>query len=72
MELRHGKSIAYKIREKGVDNVWLQPLDGSAPFPITDFTSEQIWSFSLSPDGNSLAVLRGHFDSDIVLLQEAK
>jgi len=27
---------------------------------------EQIWSFSLSPDGKSLAVLRGHYDSDVV------
>jgi len=67
-----GKAIAYAGREKGVDNVWLQPLDGSAGHAITDFKSEQIWSFSLSPDGKSLAVLRGHFDSDVVLLQETK
>jgi len=48
------------------------PLDGSAGHPITDFKSEQIWSFSLSPDRKSLAVLRGHYDSDAVLLQESK
>jgi Tol biopolymer transport system component len=59
-------------RENGVDNVWVQPLDGSTGRQITDFKSEQIWSFSLSPDGKSLAVLRGHFDSDVVLLQESK
>jgi hypothetical protein len=53
-------------------NVWVQPVDGSAGYPITDFKSEQIWSFSLSPDGKSLAVLRGHYDSDVVLLQETK
>jgi eukaryotic-like serine/threonine-protein kinase len=67
-----GKTIAYAIRENGVDNVWIQPLDGSPGHPITDFKSEQIWSFRLSPDGKSLAVLRGHFDSDVVLLQESK
>jgi Tol biopolymer transport system component len=67
-----GKSIAYEIRENGVDNVWVQPLDGSPGHAITDFKSEQIWSFSLSPDGKSLAVLRGHYDSDVVLLQESK
>jgi hypothetical protein len=55
-----------------VDNVWVQPLDGSADHPITDFKSDQIWLFGLSPDGKSLAVLRGHYDSDVVLLQEAK
>jgi len=66
-----GKSLAYASRENGVDNVWVQPLDGSAGHPITNFKSEQIWSFSLSPDGKSLAVLRGHYDSDVVLLQES-
>jgi Tol biopolymer transport system component len=66
-----GKSVLYSVREKGVDNVWAQPLDGSAGHAITDFKSEQIWSFSLSPDGKSLAVLRGHYDSDVVLLQES-
>jgi serine/threonine protein kinase/Tol biopolymer transport system component len=67
-----GKSVAYTIRDNGVDNVWIQPLDGSAGHAITDFKSEQIWSFSLSPDGKSLAILRGHYDSDVVLLQESK
>jgi len=67
-----GKSLAYVIRENGVDNVWAQPLDGSAGHPVTDFKSEQIWSFHLSPNGKSLGILRGHFDSDVVLLQESK
>jgi eukaryotic-like serine/threonine-protein kinase len=67
-----GKSLAYTTRANGVDNVWVQPLDGSAGHPITNFKSEQIGSFSLSPDGKTLAVLRGHYDSDVVLLQESK
>jgi DNA-binding winged helix-turn-helix (wHTH) protein/Tol biopolymer transport system component len=67
-----GKAVTYAIRENGVDNIWMQPLDGSPGHAITDFKSEQIWSFSLSPDGKSLAVLRGHWDSDVVLLQETK
>jgi hypothetical protein len=48
------------------------PLDASAGHAITDFQSEQIWSMSFSPDGKSLAVLRGHYDSDVILLQESK
>jgi Tol biopolymer transport system component len=67
-----GKSVLYVGRENGVDNVWVQPLDGSPGHAVTDFKSEQIWSFSLSPDGKSLAVLRGHYDSDVVLLEESK
>ena len=67
-----GKTVAYAIRQNGVDNLRAQPLDGSAGYPITDFKSEQIWSFRLSPDGKMLGVLRGHHDSDVVLLQEAQ
>ena len=67
-----GKSVAYVGRENEVDNVWVQPLAGSADYPVTDFKSEQIASFSLSPDGKSLAVLHSHWDSDVVLLQDSK
>ena len=65
-----GKAIAYSIRENGVDNLWVQPLDGSAGRQITSFDSEQIFNFRWSPDGRSLCVLRGHTDSDVVLIRE--
>ncbi len=67
-----GKAAAYPIRENGVDNLWVQPLDGSVGRQITHFTSEQIDSFHWSPDGKRLALVRGHLESDVVLLQEAK
>jgi serine/threonine protein kinase len=67
-----GKAVAYPITENGVDNVWVQPLDGGAGRQITHFNSEQILSFHWSPDGKNLGVLRGHTDSDVVLLQESK
>ena len=67
-----GKSLAWSQSENGVDNVWLQPLDGSRGHPITDFKSERIWSFDLSQDGQRLGVLRGYNDSDVVLLQESR
>jgi len=67
-----GKAVAYNIREKGVDNIWIQPLDGSTGRQITKFDSEQILSFHWSPDGKNLGILRGHTDSDVVLLQESK
>jgi len=67
-----GKSLAFAIRENGMDKIWVAPLDGSAGYPITTSKSEQIWSFRFSADGKSLAVLNGHYDSDVVLLQESK
>jgi Tol biopolymer transport system component len=67
-----GKSVAYPVKENGVDNVWTQPLDGDPGHQITHFKSEEIFSFHWSPDGKKLGILRGHTDSDVVLLQESK
>jgi Tol biopolymer transport system component len=67
-----GKAVAYPVRENGVDNIWVEPIDGSPGHPMTKFDSEQIQSFHWSPDGNYLGILRGHIDSDVVLLQESK
>jgi len=67
-----GKALAYAIRDNGVDNVWLQPLDGSPGRKITNFNSEQIVDLRWSPDGKTLGILRRHSDSDVVLLQETK
>ena len=67
-----GKAVAYPITENGVDNIWIQPLDGTPGRQITQFNSEQILSFHWPPDGKNLGVLRGHTDSDVVLLQETR
>ena len=67
-----GKAVAYTVRDNGVDNIWAQPLDGSPGHLITKFDSEQIQAFHWSPDGKNLGILRGHTDSDVVLLRQSK
>jgi eukaryotic-like serine/threonine-protein kinase len=69
---RDGKAIVYPTRENGVDNLWLQPIDGSKGRQITSFTSEHIYDFHWSFDGKQLALVRGHTDSDVVLIRDAK
>jgi eukaryotic-like serine/threonine-protein kinase len=69
---RDGKSVIYTVRDHGVDNLWEQPLDGSAGTQITAFTSEHIWDYHWSEDGRQLAVSRGHTDSDVVLIRDTK
>ena len=64
------KSVVYIIREKGADNLWFQPLDGSRSRQITNFPSDSIAYFEFSPDGKSLGVLRSHVESDVVLLRD--
>ena len=65
-----GKAVVYPARENGVDNLWLQPLDGSKGRQITDFTSERIYDFHSSLDRKQLAIVRGHTDSDVVLIRD--
>jgi eukaryotic-like serine/threonine-protein kinase len=66
-----GKSLAYAVRENGIDNVWIQPLAGGPGHYITKFPSDlSRGGFAWSPDGKTLAILRGRVDSDVVLLRD--
>ena len=65
-----GKAVVYPARENGVDNLWLQPLDGSKGRQLTNFSSERIYDFHWSFDGKQLAIVRGHTDSDVVLIRD--
>ena len=67
-----GKGFVYPIREKGVDNLYLQPLDGGAGRQLTNFTSLKIYSYQWSLDGKKLALVRGDSPSDLVLIKDAK
>jgi len=69
---RDGKAVVYPTRDNGADNLWLQPLDGSKGHAITDFKSERIRDFHWSFDGKQLAMVRGHTDSDVVLLRDMR
>ena len=67
-----GKALVYIIREKGTDNLWLQPLDGSPGRRITNFQADNTQMYDFSPDGKTLGVLRTHLESDIVLLHDTE
>ncbi len=66
-----GKSVAYTVREKGVDNLWIQPLDGTSRKQMTHFTKDMITRFSYSPDGSKLAFERIHLDSDAIFFRDS-
>jgi serine/threonine protein kinase len=65
-----GKALVYVFREKGVENLWQQPLDGFPGKQLTSFKSEHIWDFHWSLDGGRLALVQGHTDSDVVLMRQ--
>jgi eukaryotic-like serine/threonine-protein kinase len=65
-----GKSLAYCVNDRGVSNLWAQPLSGGPPRQLTDFKSDQIFDFAWSRDGKSLALSRGLVTNDVVLLTD--
>jgi len=65
-----GNAVVYPTRENGVDNLWLQPLDGSKGHYITNFKAERIYDFHWSFDGKQLGMVRGHTDFDVVLMRD--
>jgi eukaryotic-like serine/threonine-protein kinase len=69
---RDGKGIIYPARDGQTDNLWLQNLDGSPGKQLTDFKSEFIRDFDYSYDGKQLAIIRGHRESDVVLIRDAE
>jgi Tol biopolymer transport system component len=64
-----GRGIAYYTLGPG-GNLWVQPLDGSAPRQITHFTDgRSIVDFAWSRDGKHLAIARTTVTNDIVLFK---
>ena len=69
---RFCSSAIYPVRDGQTDNLWLQHLDGSPGKQLTDFKSELIRDFDYSFDGKHLAVIRGHRESDVVLIRDVE
>jgi Tol biopolymer transport system component len=65
-----GKGIVYVVREKGVDNLWLQPLDGKPRRQLTHFKTNRTFRYAFSPDGSKIAMECGQAESDAVLLHD--
>jgi serine/threonine protein kinase len=66
-----GKSLIYIVHDKGADNLWVQPLDGSLGRQLTSFPDDAIQYYEYSPDKKVLGVMRTHSESDLVLLHDA-
>jgi eukaryotic-like serine/threonine-protein kinase len=66
-----GRSLHY-LRDSpgGVTNIWSLPLDDKPPKQLTDFKTDQIYNFALSPDGKSLALARGATTADVILIKD--
>ena len=64
-----GGTLAYIDTQRGVSNLWGQPVDGGLAKQLTDFTVDQIFGFDWSQDGKQLALARGNVTKDVILLR---
>lgn len=62
-----GKALYY-VTWGQASNIWRQPLDGSSPVQVKNFGSKFVFNFAFSPDGKQLALARGTFNRDAVLI----
>jgi hypothetical protein len=53
-------------------NLVVQPLGGTRPYPLTQFTDRTINDFAFSADGKRLAISRSVAAHDIVLFKGFK
>jgi serine/threonine protein kinase/sugar lactone lactonase YvrE len=65
-----GKALIYVDTRDGVSNIWSQPIDGGPPKQVTNFKSDLIFRFALSPDGRQLVMKRGTQTRDVVLIRD--
>jgi serine/threonine protein kinase/Tol biopolymer transport system component/tetratricopeptide (TPR) repeat protein len=65
----NGAAISFLDYEHSVANIWVLPLDGRAPRPVTSFDSGDIYSFDWTPSG-ALLYSRGLTTSDVVLIRD--
>jgi Tol biopolymer transport system component len=63
-----GKKLVYHHLRNAVENLWAQPIDGSAPSQITYFEDGWIESFAFERDG-SMLLTRRILESDVWLVR---
>lgn len=68
-----GKALVYPVADdQDVVNLWLQPVNGDAPRPLTKFTNGSIYFHAFARDGKTLYLARGEQIRNAVLIKNFK
>jgi Tol biopolymer transport system component len=67
-----GRALTYTELRVGVSNIWSKPIDGSPARQLTNFKSDRIFNHDWSSDGKRLALARGAWSSDVMLIRDLK
>ena len=65
-----GGALTYIDSRAGVSNIWSRPIDGGPAKQLTNFKSHRIFRHDWSRDGKKLALVRGNWTSDAVLIRD--
>jgi Tol biopolymer transport system component/DNA-binding winged helix-turn-helix (wHTH) protein len=63
-----GKALLYEVSINGVSTVVRQGLEGGTPDKVMQVVEEDVYDFGYSPDSQTLAVTRGSWHHDILLI----
>jgi len=64
-----GKALMHNGGQNDRLNIWLQPLNGGDPKPVTSFDEQYVFSFDRTRGGDALIVVRGTLSRDAVLIK---
>jgi Tol biopolymer transport system component len=67
-----GLAVTYVNTRSGVSNIMSQPIDGSPARQVTNFTSDEIFSYDWSSVNRQLVLSRGGWASNIVLISDSQ
>jgi DNA-binding winged helix-turn-helix (wHTH) protein/Tol biopolymer transport system component len=72
--LPSGTEILYIIANSEFEGntLWRQPLGGGKPRQIAKIGNEEVWDLAVSPDTKSLAIVKGRWEHDSVLIRGFK
>jgi Tol biopolymer transport system component/DNA-binding winged helix-turn-helix (wHTH) protein len=65
------QSISYADNSSGIANLWLLPIENSAPKKLTDSQIEEIIQHSWTKDGKNLVFVKETTNNDIVLIKDS-
>jgi Tol biopolymer transport system component/DNA-binding winged helix-turn-helix (wHTH) protein len=65
-----GTALIFHKTENQIVNLWKQPLTGGPPSRLTDFKSDVIFNYTLTPDGRRIILARGQVSINVVLIRD--
>ncbi len=66
---KDSKSFFYVSKKNSKNIVWQQILEAEKPETFADLGDEDITDFAFSPDGKTLAYIRGKWEHDAFLIE---